>query len=64
MLHCGEAKDSVLFEELSLATEVARDILENSGEIERAQAGAAVFSGRVKFESEADKITGWEMVLR
>jgi len=53
-----------MFEELSLATEVARDILENSGEIERAQAGAAVFSGRVKFESEADKITGWEMVLR
>lgn len=53
-----------MFEELSLATEVARDILENSGEIERAQAGAAVLSGRVKFESEADKITGWEMVLR
>lgn len=56
--------DDKMFEELSLATEVARDILENSGEIERAQAGAAVFSGRVKFESEADKITGWEMVLR
>ena len=56
--------DDKMFEELSLATEVARDILENSGEIERAQAGAAVLSGRVKFESEADKITGWEMVLR
>ena len=56
--------DDKMFEELSLATEVARDILKNSGEIERAQAGAAVLSGRVKFESEADKITGWEMVLR
>lgn len=35
-----------------------------AAKMERAQAGAAVFSGRVKFESEADKITGWEMVLR
>lgn len=53
-----------MFEGLSQATEVARDILENSGEIERAQAGAAVLSGRVKFESDADKITDREVVLR
>lgn len=53
-----------MFEGLSRATEVARDILENSGEIERAQAGAAVLSGRVKFESDADKITDREVVLR
>lgn len=56
--------DDEMFEELSQATEVARDILENSGEIERAQAGAAVLSGRVKFESDADKITDREVVLR
>lgn len=55
--------DDGMFEELSQATEVARDILENSGEIERAQAGAAVLSGRVKFESDADKINDREMVL-
>lgn len=53
-----------MFEGLSQATEVARDILENSGEIERTQAGAAVLSGRVKFESDADKITDREVVLR
>ena len=40
--------DDEMFEELSQATEVARDILENSGEIERAQAAAAVMSGRIK----------------
>ena len=56
--------DDEMFEGLSQATEVARDILENSGEIERAQAGAAVLSGRVKFESDADKITDREVVLR
>lgn len=55
--------DDEMFEELSLATEVARDILENSGEIERAQAAAAVMSGRVRFESDADKITGREVFL-
>ena len=56
--------DDEMFEELSQATEIARDILENSGEIERAQAGAAVLSGRVKFESDVDKITDREVVLR
>ena len=55
--------DDEMFEELSQATEVARDILENSGEIERAQAAAAVMSGRVRFESDADKITGREVFL-
>lgn len=53
-----------MFEGLSQATEVARDILENSGEIERAQAAAAVMSGRIKFESDVDKINDREMVLR
>ena len=38
--------DDEVFEELSPAMVVARDILENSGEIKRAQAGAAVSSGR------------------
>lgn len=56
--------DDEMFEELSQATEVARDILENSGEIERAQAAAAVMSGRIKFESDVDKINDREMVLR
>ena len=56
--------DDEMFEELSQATEVARDIQENSGEIERAQAAAAVMSGRVKFESDVDKINDREMVLR
>ena len=56
--------DDEMFEELSQATEVARDILENSGEIERAQAAAAVMSGRIKFESDVDKINDRELTRR
>lgn len=51
------------FETLSESVEIARDILENSGQIERAQAMSAVLSGRADVGLDEKKINGDEVFL-
>lgn len=51
------------FDTLTVAVEAARDVLENSGQIERAQAMAAVLSGKLDVGLDSGKINGEEVFL-
>ena len=48
---------------LTVSVEAARDVLENSGQIERAQAMAAVLSGKLDVGLDSGNINGEEVFL-
>ena len=48
---------------LTVSVEAARDVLENSRQIERAQAMAAVLSGKLDVGLDSGKINGEEVFL-